>query len=95
MGAATSMSELLTPQQVEEYKKERSREEQERKEEAREWKMEISKMLVSLAINVFVILILIQGALNSTADISSRFMSLLEIAIGAIFGVTATQIAKR
>ena len=56
--------------------------------------MEIYKTLTSVAINVFVILVLVLGALTTAGDISSRFMSLLEIVIGAIFGVTATQIAK-
>jgi uncharacterized membrane protein len=94
MGAVPSMSEPLTPEEVEKYKAERSKEKQGLEEEARDWKMEIYKMLTSLAINVFVVLILVIGVLNTTGDLSSRFMGLLEIVIGAIFGVTATQIAK-
>lgn len=94
MGVDISMSEPLTPEKVEELKAKRREEVQELEEEAREWRMELYKMGASLAINVFVILVLVFGALITTADISSRFMSLLEIVIGAIFGVTATQIAK-
>ena len=56
--------------------------------------MEIYKMVASLAINVFVIIILILGVLYAQTEISSCFMGLLEIVIGAIFGVTATQIGK-
>jgi len=85
------MSVVITREEADKYKRER---ELEREEKARGWRMEIYKMLASLAINVFVILILVLGALNTTAELSSRFMSLLEIVIGAIFGVTATQIAK-
>lgn len=85
------MSVELTPEEVEEYKRQR---ELERAESSREWRTEIYKMLASLALNIFVIVVLALGALNTTADLSSRFMSLLEIVIGAIFGVTATQIAK-
>jgi hypothetical protein len=58
------MSEILTPEQVKEYKARRVEEERELKEEVREWRMEIYKMLASLAINVFVILVLILGTLN-------------------------------
>jgi len=85
------VSVVVSSDEVAEYKRER---ELEREESSREWRIEIYKMLASLAINVFVIVVLAVGALNTTADLSSRFMSLLEIVIGAIFGVTATQIAK-
>jgi len=85
------VSVVITREEADKYKRER---ELEREEKAREWRTEIYKMLASLVINVFVILVLVLGALNTTAELSSRFMSLLEIVIGAIFGVTATQIAK-
>lgn len=62
------------------------------------WGMEIAKMLATLALNIIVIALLMYGALSTaapaTAELSTRFMSLLEIVIGAIFGVTATQITK-
>ena len=85
------MSVVITPDEAAKYEQERK---MERGEKAQEWKMEIYKMLASLAINVFVILVLVLGAFSTTGEMSSRFMSLLEIVIGAIFGVTATQIAK-
>ena len=89
------MSKTYTREQIEAIKAKRSKEEQESEAaRAREWKMEIYKMVTSLAINVFVITVLALCALNTTADLSTRFMSLLEIVIGAIFGVTATQVAK-
>ncbi len=83
------MSVVITSDQATKY-------EEDRKLDVPEpsWTMEIAKMLATLALNVFVIAILIYGALNTTAELSTRFMSLLEIVIGAIFGVTATQITK-
>ncbi len=85
------MSVVITPDEAARYEQERRLE---REDKAREWRIEVYKMLASLGINVFVILVLILGALNTTGEISSRFMSLLEIVVGAIFGVTATQVAK-
>lgn len=85
------MSVVITPDEKANYERERDLEV---KEKARDWKSELYKMGASLAINVFCISVLIMGALYTTGDTSSRFMSLLEIVIGAIFGVTATQIAK-
>ncbi len=58
------------------------------------WTMEITKMLATLALNLIVIIVLVIGAMTTGAELSTRFMSLLEIVIGAIFGVTATQITK-
>lgn len=84
------VSVVLTPKQVEEYA-------EQRKLDAAEeptWKMEIAKMLATLALNLIVITILAWAALSTSAELSTRFMSLLEIVIGAAFGVTATQITK-
>jgi F0F1-type ATP synthase membrane subunit a len=95
MGAVLSMSKKYTHEQIEAIKAKKSKEEKESEAaRVRDWKMEIYKMVTSLVINVFVITIIALCALNTTADLSTRFMSLLEIVIGAIFGVTATQIAK-
>ncbi len=58
------------------------------------WTMEITKMLSTLALDLIVIIVLVVGAMSTGAELSTRFMSLLEIVIGAIFGVTATQITK-
>jgi len=85
------MSVVITAEEKASYERQR---ELELKEKARVWNTEIYKMLASLAINVFCISVLLLGALYTTGDVSSRFMSLLEVVIGAIFGVTATQIAK-
>jgi hypothetical protein len=93
-GAVKSVAEVLTQEEVERYAEQRKEEEQALEGEKREWRMEIYKMLSSLAINIFVIVLLVVATLVTTAEISSRFMSLLEIVIGAIFGVTATQVAK-
>lgn len=89
-----SVSEVLTEEEVAKYAEQRKAEEQGLESEKQEWRMEIYKMVASLAINIFVVLLLVIATLVTTADISSRFMSLLEIVIGAIFGVTATQVAK-
>jgi hypothetical protein len=86
-GGINLVSTELTEEEVAEQKRERELETLDRK-------MEIYKMLTSLAINMFVIVILVLGTLLTTGDFSSRFMGLLEVVIGAIFGVTATQIAK-
>ena len=51
-------------------------------------------MLATLTLNLIVVTVLVWAALNTSAELSTRFMSLLEIVIGAVFGVTATQIAK-
>ncbi len=93
-GAVKSVSEVLTEEEVAKYAEQRKAEEQGLESEKQEWRMEIYKMVASLAINIFVVLLLVIATLVTTADISSRFMSLLEIVIGAIFGVTATQVAK-
>jgi len=84
------VSVVLTPEEVEKY------EEQRKLDIAEEptWKMEIAKMLATLALNLIVVTVLVWAALNTSAELSTRFMSLLEIVIGAVFGVTATQIAK-
>jgi len=85
------MSVVITSEEKAMYERQR---ELEREERERQWRMEIYKMLASLFINIFVILVLILGAFYGPTDLSSRFMSLVEIVIGAIFGVTATQVAK-
>ncbi len=81
---------VLTPEEVEKY------EEQRKLDIAEEptWRMEIAKMLATLALNLTVIVVLIWGTLNTSTELSTRFMSLLEIVIGAIFGITATQVTK-
>lgn len=89
------MSVVITPSEAKAYAQERKAEKELEKEiRGAEWRMEIYKMIGSLIINTFVILTLVLAALNTTPDLSTRFMSLLEIVVGAIFGVTATQIAK-
>lgn len=84
------VSVVLTPEEVEKYAEQRKLD----IAEEPTWKMEIAKMLATLVLNLIVITILVWGALNTSAELSTRFMSLLEIVIGAIFGVTATQITK-
>jgi hypothetical protein len=84
-----------TREQIEAMKAKRSKEEKESEAaRKREWKMELCKMFTTLGINVFAIIVLALCALNTAGDLSTRFMGLLEIVVGAIFGVTATQIAK-
>lgn len=84
------MTVVLTPEEVEKYAEQRKLD----IAEEPTWNMEIAKMLATLALNLTVIAVLVLGALNTSAELSTRFMSLLEIVIGAIFGVTATQITK-
>jgi len=88
------MSVVITPNEAEIYAMEREMEKELEKEEISEWRMELYKMVGSLIIDITVILFLVLGALNTAPELSTRFMSLLEIVVGAIFGVTATQIAK-
>lgn len=52
------------------------------------------KMFASFTLNVIVIGALIGATLNTTGDTSSRFLGMLELVLGAIFGVTATEIAR-
>ena len=84
----------ITSAEKELYTREREMEKQLEEEEAPEWNIELIKMSSSLMLNLIVISILAYAAVTTSQDLSSRFMSLLEIVIGAIFGVTATQIAK-
>jgi hypothetical protein len=63
-------------------------------EQETDWRTELYKTFATLILNLVVVIILILGVVYTDADISSRFMSLLELVIGAIFGITATQIAK-
>ncbi len=84
------MSTEIDPNDIAKY-------EEERKLDAASkpsWSMEIVKMLSMLALDLIVIIVLVIGAMSTGAELSTRFMSLLEIVIGAIFGVTATQITK-
>ncbi len=83
------MSIEIDPKDIEKYEEERKLDVPQTS-----WTMEIAKMLATLAFNLVVIAVLVWGGLNTTAELSTRFMSLLEIVIGAIFGVTATQITK-
>ena len=55
------MSVVITPDEAAKYEMERKLE---REEKAREWRMEVYKMLASLGINVFVILVLVLGVLT-------------------------------
>jgi hypothetical protein len=57
--------------------------------------MELYKLGASLALNIVVIVLLITGILLTTGETSSRFLTMLELVIGAIFGVTATQVGKQ
>jgi F0F1-type ATP synthase membrane subunit a len=82
--------EVLTPDEVSKYEAERRLD----TENEPTWKMELAKMLATLVLNVVVIVLLVWAAFSTTGELSSRFMSLLEVVIGAIFGVTATQITK-
>lgn len=84
------VSVVLTPDEVIKYAEQRKLD----VAEEPTWKMEIAKMLATLALNLIVVTVLVWGALNTSAELSTRFMSLLEIVIGAVFGVTATQITK-
>jgi F0F1-type ATP synthase membrane subunit a len=90
MSKPTQPIEEISPEEVEEYK------EQRKLDAAGEstWSMELSKMAATLALNLIVITVLIWAALNTGTELSTRFMSLLEIVIGAVFGVTATQLTK-
>ncbi len=84
------MSTEIDPNDIAKYQ-------EERKQDAasqQPWSMEIIKMLSTLALNLIVIIVLVVGAMSTAAELSTRFMSLLEVVIGAIFGVTATQITK-
>ncbi len=65
--------------------------------EVEDWEREKTKMYATIFFNSLIIVILTVGAIllrTSAQDLSSRFMSLLEIVIGAIFGITATQITS-
>ena len=65
--------------------------------EVEDWEREKLKMFATIAFNLLIIVILTFGTLflrTSAVDLSSRFMSLLEIVIGAIFGITATQVTS-
>jgi uncharacterized integral membrane protein len=83
------MSVVITSEDKAKYERD-----SEMEEKAHTWKTEIYKMIASLIINIFAITILAWGALYTSAELSLRFMSLLEIVVGAIFGVTATQVGK-
>ena len=65
--------------------------------EVEDWEREKTKMYATIFFNSLIIVILTVGTIllrTSAQDLSSRFMSLLEIVIGAIFGITATQITS-
>jgi len=84
------MSVILTPDEVKKYEAERNA------EIANEpsWNVEIIKMIATLILDIVVIVLLVYASLNTSGELSSRFLTMLEIVIGAIFGVTATQISK-
>jgi F0F1-type ATP synthase membrane subunit a len=84
------MSTVLTPEDVKKYEEERILEAESQPTST----MEYTKMFATLALNIAVIVILVLAAYSTTGDLSSRFTSLLEVVIGAIFGVTATQVTK-
>lgn len=90
MSKQTRPLEEITPEEAEEYKEQRKLE----TTGESTWSMELSKMAATLALNLIIIAVLVWAALNTSTELSTRFMSLLEIVIGAIFGVTATQITK-
>jgi uncharacterized membrane-anchored protein len=85
------MPVVLSPEEVKKYEAQRKLDEAEQPS----FKEEFAKTLASLALNITVIILLVYGALNGPANLSTQFMSLLGIVIGAIFGVTATQIEKK
>ena len=65
--------------------------------EVEDWERERTKMYATLFFNILIIGILTVGTIylrTSAQDLSSRFMSLLEMIIGAIFGITATQLSS-
>lgn len=65
--------------------------------EVEDWEREKLKMFATIAFNIIIIVILTLGTIllrTSAQDLSSRFMSLLEIVIGAVFGITATQVTS-
>jgi F0F1-type ATP synthase membrane subunit a len=84
------MSTVLTPQEVSKYEADRKLD----AENEPTWKMELAKMLATLILNVVIIVLFVWAALSTSGELSSRFMGLLEVVVGAIFGVTATQITK-
>ncbi len=84
------MSTEITPDEVLKFEAERQLD---AKNEPSD-KMEAVKTIATLSINVITIILLAWASMNASTELSTRFMSLLEIVIGAIFGVTATQIAK-
>ena len=85
------MSREITEEELEKYEAERKTDE---KLEVDLWTVEKIKMLSTLGLNLVVIIILAWASVNTTSELFTRFMSLLELVIGAIFGITATQIAK-
>jgi hypothetical protein len=81
--------EELTPDEIDKQKKIAAEEKQiVEKDSMDKW-----KMAASFTLNVIVIAALIIATLNTTGDTSSRFLGMLELVLGAIFGVTATEIA--
>lgn len=65
--------------------------------EVEDWEKEKIKMFATIFFNLLIIIILTVGTIflrTSAMDLSSRFMSLLEIVIGAVFGITATQVTS-
>jgi hypothetical protein len=89
------MSEVLKPEDVERYTAERIEEEKERAEAKSDWRMELIKLVASLVLNLVVIVLLIYGILITSGETSARFSAMLELVIGAIFGITATQVGKQ
>jgi len=95
----TSVSDIptITSAEVEAALEAAGIEDEERELEVEDWERERTKMYATLFFNVLIIGILTVGTIylrTSSQDLSSRFMSLLEMIIGAIFGITATQVSS-
>lgn len=95
----TSMSDIptITSAEAEAALEAAGIENEEMELEVEDWDKEKIKMYATIFFNLLIIIILTLGTIylrTSAVDLSSRFMSLLEIVIGAVFGITATQVTS-
>ena len=99
MAGDTSMSDIptITSAEAEAALEAAGIENEEMELEVEDWDKEKIKMYATIFFNLLIIIILTLGTIllrTSAVDLSSRFMSLLEIVIGAVFGITATQVTS-
>jgi hypothetical protein len=99
MAADTSMSDIptITSAEAEAALEAAGIENEEMELEVEDWEREKTKMYATIFFNLLIIVLLTIGTIllrTSAQDLSSRFMSLLEIVIGAVFGITATQVTS-